>query len=156
MTLSLLTGLNLSRYQFYYDFLLPGHQGQYAFAIQKMHKKYGPIVRVNPVELHIADSSYMDTLYVSSKREKWTWDLIPALGGSIFATGPSDLHRSRRSAIDPFFSTQKVEKLQPVIQALADKVIKRLKEFKETGDVINAGAMFSAYANGKCCLHAVG
>ncbi|KAH7333290.1 cytochrome P450 [Rhexocercosporidium sp. MPI-PUGE-AT-0058] len=120
-------------YQFYYDFLLPNHKGQYPFTIQKMHKKYGPIVSVNPVELHIADSSYMDTFYVSNKRDKWFWDLLPALDGSIFATGPSDLHRIRRSAVDPFFSTQNVRKL--------------IRECKETGDVTNARVLFSAYSN---------
>jgi cytochrome P450 len=71
------------------------------------------------------------------------------LDGSIFATGPNELHRVRRAAVDPFFSTQNVRKLQPVIQELADKVVSRLREFRETGEVIHGGAMFAAYSNDK-------
>jgi cytochrome P450 len=71
------------------------------------------------------------------------------MNGSVFATGPNDLHRVRRTAVDPFFSTQNVRKLQPVIQELADKVVSRLRRFRDTGEVIHAGAMFAAYSNGK-------
>ncbi|KAF2494401.1 hypothetical protein BU16DRAFT_463446, partial [Lophium mytilinum] len=42
-------------YEAYYDVV---KKGQYVFEIGRMHKKYGPIVRVGPNEVHILDSEY--------------------------------------------------------------------------------------------------
>ena len=62
------------RYEFYYDVIL---RGQYTFHIRTLHAKYGPIIRINPYELHISDPDYYDELYTSSssgeKRDKWEW-----------------------------------------------------------------------------------
>ena len=62
------------RYEFYYDVILGGH---YTFHIRTLHAKYGPIIRINPYELHISDPDYYDELYASSacgeKRDKWEW-----------------------------------------------------------------------------------
>lgn len=38
-------------YEFYYEVIL---KGQYTFHIQDLHKKYGPIVRVTPEEVHVS------------------------------------------------------------------------------------------------------
>lgn len=63
-----------SRYEFYYDVVL---RGQYTFHIRTLHAEYGPIIRINPYELHISDPDYYDELYASSasgeKRDKWEW-----------------------------------------------------------------------------------
>ena len=58
-----------SWYEFYYDGILPG---QYVFEIERMHAKYGPIVRVSPEELHVNDPSFIHQLYArgSQKRDK--------------------------------------------------------------------------------------
>jgi hypothetical protein len=88
-----------------------------------MHAKYGPIVRINPFELHIQDSEFYDTLYSSGgimrKRNKWYWDTLGAAGvqDSTLSTIEHDLHRTRRSGIAPFFSSGNVRKLEPVLQA---------------------------------------
>jgi len=47
-------------YEFYYDGIL---YGKYTFKIQELHKKYGPIIRVTPDELHCNDPEFLDTLY---------------------------------------------------------------------------------------------
>jgi hypothetical protein len=46
--------------EFYYDVLLGG---RYFRVIDDMHLKYGPIVRVNPDEVHFDDPDFIDTLF---------------------------------------------------------------------------------------------
>lgn len=59
-------------YEFYFDVIKsPG--GQYAEEIRRMHKVYGPIIRINPTELHVEDPKWYDTLYASNptRRDKY-------------------------------------------------------------------------------------
>ena len=72
-------------YEFYYD-VLYGQGGQYWKIVDRMHDRYGPIVRVTPEELHIRDSSQYDMVY-TGKRDKSR--SVARLGGqkvSTFAT----------------------------------------------------------------------
>ena len=60
-------------YEFYYDVVL---HGRYTWKIADLHKKYGPIVRINPYEVHIDDPDFYDDIYVSGgkrKTEQWSW-----------------------------------------------------------------------------------
>lgn len=58
-------------YEFYHD-IIRGH-GLFAAEIREMHKIYGPIVRVNPDELHVDDPDWYNTLYANNptRRDKW-------------------------------------------------------------------------------------
>lgn len=56
-------------YEFYYDVVLGG---QYTFKIIELHKKYGPIVRISPWEIHISDPHFFEKLYVG-RRQKWSF-----------------------------------------------------------------------------------
>jgi len=42
-----------------------------------------------------------------------------------------------------------VRRLQPVIQERVDVLLKRLKGYKDTGEVLNASRMFGAFTNGE-------
>jgi hypothetical protein len=59
-------------YEFYFD-ILKGPGGQYMFETDRMHEKYGPIVRVTPDELHVNDPEWYDNLYRagSAVRDKY-------------------------------------------------------------------------------------
>ena len=61
-------------YEFYYDVIL---DGRYTWKIAELHEQYGPIIRINPYEIHVIDPEFIDELYVgtSSKRkvEQWFW-----------------------------------------------------------------------------------
>lgn len=126
--------------------------GQYTFHIARLHKKYGPVVRINPHELHVHDLDFYDQLYAGGgrRRHKWYW-ASRAFGAdmSTFATELHEVHRVRRSALNPFFSMVRVRKLEPVIQDRADAVMKRLDQFREDGSVLALDVMFGAYSAGR-------
>lgn len=143
------TSLTIPRYEFYYD-VYP-HYGQYTFHIRELHAKYGPIVRINPRELHIQSPEFYETLYsANSKRDKWNW-FMNSFGNetSMFTTIEHVLHRQRRAALNPYFSPASVRKLQPIVQAKVDEYVERLRELKVTRKVIRCVVSTAAYSNGK-------
>ena len=68
---------------------------------------------------------------------------------STLSTIDHDLHRVRRSAIAPFFSSQNVRKLEPVIQAKVDLLFRRLATLKDVPGDVNLSHAFSAFTNGR-------
>lgn len=47
---------------------------------------------------------------------------------ALFGTIPADVHRVRRSAVNPFFSFQAVSKFSPHMQAIVDRLIARMEK----------------------------
>ncbi|KAI9767291.1 MAG: hypothetical protein M1839_004535 [Geoglossum umbratile] len=131
-------------YEFYYDVIM---RGRYTWKIWELHQEYGPIVRINPYELHISDPDYYDELYSgpSKKRDKWAWS-AKMFGNteSMLGTVPHEHHRIRRSVINPYFSKQSVARLEPTIQSIADILCDRLRGFQRSGGVLNLGHAYSA------------
>ncbi|KAI4095840.1 MAG: hypothetical protein LQ344_001394 [Seirophora lacunosa] len=118
-------------YQTYYN-VIKG--GQFLFKIQDLHRRYGPIVRIGPNEIHINDPEFYEQIYSLHGR----WDKDPAFvnqfdnTGSAFGTIHHDLHRIRRRAFQSFFSKQKIISLEPLIQSRVDKLCQRLEGFAGT------------------------
>jgi hypothetical protein len=53
--------------EFYYDVV---KIGRYSSEIRKMHQTYGPIVRINPGEVHCNDSKFSDEIYAVGGRKR--------------------------------------------------------------------------------------
>lgn len=58
----------------------------------------------------------------------------------------------RRSVLTPFFSTQSVRNLQPVVEERVDRLLEALHKFAATkcGTPVDAMYPFSAFTNGMC------
>jgi len=67
----------------------------------------------------------------------------------LFSTIDHDVHRIRRAALLPYFSTAYVRKLQPDFQERLDVLLRRMSGFKDTDEAVNANCMFAAFSNGK-------
>ncbi|KAK3115097.1 hypothetical protein LTR53_005913 [Teratosphaeriaceae sp. CCFEE 6253] len=133
-------------YEFYFDVLLaPG--GQFWHEIGRMHDLYGPIVRVNPDELHIRDSSqYEHTYSGTGKRDKW----YPAaqMAGqrvSTFATVEHDLHRRRKAPNMLLLGKRTVTESIPIIRDQMAKLQEHFETAAGTGTVLDLPLVFLAF-----------
>ncbi|KAH8665831.1 cytochrome P450 [Tricladium varicosporioides] len=134
-------------YEFYYDIVLGG---QYLFKMIELHKQYGPIIRINPHELHVADPEFFDTVYAGAghKRDRDDWHTDGyGLNGSVVTSPRHELHKHRRAALAPFFSGTGIRKLVPLIEERISTMISRLTSFKDTGAPVNLLHAFSAFSN---------
>lgn len=88
----------------------------------------GPIVRINPWELHIDDPDFYETIYGQSP----SLDKLKSHENrfstpyAAFSTPDSSLHRTRRAALNPFFSTRRIQSHEPLIQAKLTQICERL------------------------------
>ncbi|KAF3008037.1 hypothetical protein E8E14_004587 [Neopestalotiopsis sp. 37M] len=129
----------------YYDVVC---NGQYTFKIKEMHRKYGPIVRISPYELHINDPEFFQSVYTREGHwNKYDWS-VSAFGAplSTICTIDHETHRHRRAALNPFFSKANVAKRQDILWRLAEKLSSRIDEFagSQTRQIC-LGAAISAF-----------
>ncbi|RYP14779.1 hypothetical protein DL765_006135 [Monosporascus sp. GIB2] len=119
----------ITRYvEAYYDVVCGG---QYTFKIAEMHKKYGPIVRISPYELHVNDPTFFEKLYNREGRwNKYDW-AYDAHGTPLSTLSSIDhnVHKQRRAAMNPFFSKANVINRQSIVQRLVSKLCHRLDDF---------------------------
>ncbi|CAG8984003.1 hypothetical protein HYALB_00009012 [Hymenoscyphus albidus] len=139
-------------YEAYYDLVSNGG-GQWTFQIQRLHEKYGPIIRINPDEIHIDDVEYYDFVYCNStstrpidKSEKFRYRF--SVPEATVQTGLAEVHRRRRAAIAPCFSKARIKSRNNDLQAVVDGISNRLTtEFAGTGKFINVNFMWGAMAS---------
>ncbi|KLJ09026.1 hypothetical protein EMPG_15547 [Blastomyces silverae] len=131
-------------YEWYYDLYLGG---QFTFNLKGLHKKYGPVVRINPDDVHIDDPDYFGEVYNQSNgrvdkpsRVAEAFGPYPAAIGTV----SHELHRIRRSPLNPFFSKKSVNDLFLVMCRPTNILCKRLDEACKTGETINMKYIYAA------------
>nr|UVI58156.1 cytochrome P450 monooxygenase [Aspergillus roseoglobulosus] len=131
-------------YEFYYDIVL---HGRYTFKIAELHKKYGPIIRISPGEVHINDPEYYEILYsINGSRNKDSWFVESFdVAQSAFATLDHRLHRPRRALIAPYFAKARVQRVQPLIHSKLQKLITRLNEYARSGKPLKVDIAFNCF-----------
>lgn len=116
----------------------------------------GPIVRINPFELHILDPDFYLELYASNRKldkYRW-WTNLAGADGSGFSTVPHDIHRLRRSALNPFFSVRSVTCLEPLLKSKVEKLSARFNQLTRTQEVFRLDAAFMALTMDIICDYA--
>ncbi|KAK7912261.1 cytochrome P450 [Apiospora marii] len=135
-------------YEAYFQLFHKGLGGQYTFRIQGLHRHYGPIIRINPHEVHIDDPCFYSSVY-TNKDELDKPDYLKWRFGSpsaLFSTPQHQVHRQRRAAQDPFFAKGKIDKISPQIQSQADKMCTRLaQDFMDMNVSVTLNDMFASY-----------
>ncbi|KAJ5675330.1 hypothetical protein N7462_008227 [Penicillium macrosclerotiorum] len=131
-------------YEFYYDVILGG---KFILQMEKMHQRYGSIVRINPREVHITDATFYDEIYASStRRREKDPHFVPMFGlpQSIAATVGHEHHRARRNILNSFFSRRSIVELSNSVDAKIQKLANRFHENYIADTVIQADDAFVA------------
>ncbi|OKP12635.1 Trichodiene oxygenase [Penicillium subrubescens] len=131
-------------YEFYYD-VVKG--GMYIWEIERMHEKYGPIVRINPRELHVKDPSYYDVIHAGASRKRAKDPKYAVAFGapnSLVGTINHDHHRLRRSYLSNYFSKRSITSLTPYIHQKVDQLINRFENAYHQSTVLHLQLDFAA------------
>lgn len=116
---------------------------------QRTDSRPGPIVRISPNEVHIQDATFYESLYASGRTLHRLKHYEHRFNNklSAFASADHHLHRSRRSALNPYFSKRKIAQYSAVIQTHMERVCKRLAaEYTANDAVLNLNNMWAAFA----------
>ncbi|KAJ5811087.1 cytochrome P450 [Penicillium robsamsonii] len=149
-------------YEIYYEVFLGG---KYFHQILEMHQQYGPIVRINPNEIHFNDPDFIDSIYAGPARKTTKPLFVGRRTGtpnSIIATVDHDLHRVRRNSINSFFSVASIGRLEPIIVEKTEALLERLKptsgssEEGRKGKILQMHHVFKAYASDVITTYAFG
>ncbi|KAJ5116547.1 Cytochrome P450, partial [Penicillium angulare] len=130
-----------SMYEFYFS-VLKG--GMFIREMEKIHEKYGPIVRISPNELHISDPDYYGELFGGTRDKVPIAALAAFLPTSMVVTVGHNLHAARRRPVANYFSKMAVQNLDSVLQSKIDKLCSRMQEVITTEAVFPLGAAFAA------------
>ncbi|KAH7009648.1 cytochrome P450 monooxygenase-like protein [Ilyonectria destructans] len=144
-------------YEAYFEWWLVG---RYGHEIRRMHERYGPIVRINPHELHCSDPYFTDEIYAGGGRvrDKWQHQLNTGGAGpvsvSAFSTVPHEVHRIRRSALSRFFSRQQMLKLEDEVHEFAQLLVNKMLRSagKKPFDIKEAFNCFTADIISQYCF----
>ncbi|RYP40757.1 hypothetical protein DL767_001475 [Monosporascus sp. MG133] len=131
-------------YEGYYDVV---RNGQYTFKIADLHRRYGPIIRISPHELHVNDAAFLDQLYRQDgiwDKYDWSVDAFATYGATML-TPQHELHKARRQPLNPFFSKVRVNSCSDMIEGYLDKLCDRISTYVESRETFNFGAAITAF-----------
>ncbi|KAM0230947.1 hypothetical protein ACHAP5_011223 [Fusarium lateritium] len=128
-------------YEFYYDAIC---RGRFLWKIQELHRQYGPIVRINPYEVHINDANFYDEIYANGPhRPRNKVRFMSTHDESMFDSFKAETHRVRRAALSGSFSKQSIRALEPRILETISQLTGRMSTLGGTGEVVNLKALYS-------------
>lgn len=114
--------------------------GDECTVIFELHKQYGPVLRVAPNDVDIADGDAVEPIYVERggfqktlAYSKFDIDGHP----TIFSTQTLAARANRAKAVVPLFSTASIRNSQDVLGRVVDEFITRLQSEARTGKPVN-------------------
>ncbi|CAF9929306.1 MAG: hypothetical protein GOMPHAMPRED_005365 [Gomphillus americanus] len=131
-------------YEWYYDIW---HHGTYNSRLPQLHEKYGPVLRLNPDEVHVLDHEYYPEVFNNTSGRVDKPEHIAGMIGpypTTFGTAGYELHRLRRSAVSGFFSRAAVIELAPAIMRPLNILCDRLQNATQTEETLNMRYFFEA------------
>ncbi|KAF2468547.1 cytochrome P450 [Lindgomyces ingoldianus] len=98
-------------YNAYYDILDSG----LVKCLPELHEKYGPIVRIQPDEIHVADLEGYNQIFKVGTPFDRVWHDNPFLTGSLQSLTTLTETRKRKEFLAPFFSKAAILRVEPYL-----------------------------------------
>ncbi|KAM7194018.1 Cytochrome P450 [Naviculisporaceae sp. PSN 640] len=126
--------------------------GTEAFKTQKLHEKYGPVVRISPKHLSFTDVRAWKDIYghqVSGKANQPELGKVRAFSFTIddiprsIVNADREQHQLFRRALSHGFSAESMRQQEPIIMKYVDLLLRRLHEVSEQKQAINAEAYYN-------------
>ncbi|KAF4997551.1 hypothetical protein FGRMN_3756 [Fusarium graminum] len=131
-------------YQMYFEAIKGGKMLE---RLPGLHEKYGPIVRINPNEVHIKDPEVFHEIY--GQKTKFTKDPFAYSFGvptAINVLLDPIVHRQRREMLNPSFSKRRINMLEDLMYEELDRVFEKITEYANKGMVIPIQEAYYCYA----------
>ncbi|KAK3985825.1 hypothetical protein QBC44DRAFT_150477 [Cladorrhinum sp. PSN332] len=120
-------------------------KGTIVHDFQKLHRQYGPVLRIAPDEVTFADpDAYNDILQTRSgsppflKDHIW-WNRQPGQPESLLSAIDPDYHARMRKALAPGFTPRALKAQEQFIHRYANLLVERLREKAAGGEAEKAG-----------------
>ncbi|RAL64506.1 hypothetical protein DID88_001981 [Monilinia fructigena] len=142
-------------YEFYFD-ICKGYGGQFAWEIDRMHDIYGPIVRVNPDELHVQDPDFYKVLYAGNPTHRDKWPPAAGMAGTeqgTFGTVNHHVHRKRRAANSYFFSQKSIATAEPLLKERVEELCEIIHDGFLHKKIIELKVTFLAFSTDTVCQY---
>ncbi|KAG6111954.1 hypothetical protein E4U13_004517 [Claviceps humidiphila] len=120
------------RYQWFY--------GRQTFYTHDLHKKYGPIVRVAPNQVAVADLETVKSVYTikeTYRKTKFYELLVSQPIQTVFSTVDIELHRKLRRLMASQMSESSLKSMLPQVTSHVELAIQRMKEESKDRGVID-------------------
>ncbi|KAG9502116.1 hypothetical protein J7337_007832 [Fusarium musae] len=134
----------------HYKFL----RGELLFETERLHKQYGPVVRIRPNELSFIDPEAWRDIYVAhggsarlgdfaryDRFYQWAGPSAP----ETFVSLDRPYHDSMKRQLSPAFSERSLQFQEPIIQGYTDTLIRKLTEASKDGKPVNLREWFNHY-----------
>lgn len=134
----------------HYKFL----RGDLLFETERLHKQYGPVMRIRPNELSFIDPEAWKDIYVAhggsarlgdmaryDRFYQWAGPSAP----ETFVSLDRPYHDSMKRQLSPAFSERSLQSQEPIIQGYTDTLIRKLTEASKDGNPVNLREWFNHY-----------
>ncbi|PGH17767.1 hypothetical protein AJ79_00908 [Helicocarpus griseus UAMH5409] len=131
-------------YIFYHNWY---RSGKLYLQTEKLHAKYGPVVRISPTELHLSDPTNYDKIFHIGTRYTKPAAFYAAFSSgpnTLFGTPSNEIHRTKRAAIAPFLARKSVLESESLIQSKVKWLENRIRYRLRSSGKINLHYAFRA------------
>ncbi|KAH9838163.1 Cytochrome-P450, partial [Teratosphaeria destructans] len=130
---------------FYHNFIL---HGQWYREIDRLHARYGPVIRIGPNEVHLSDPAAYDQIYSNASpfyKDPHFYNVY-GMEKAMFCTIPNDLHKRRRAPLNNFFSKKAIMEYEDIVQSKVSLLCQRIEAAfsHEKGEPLDLSRAFKA------------
>ena len=109
----------------------------------------GPVVRINPHEVHISDPAVFHEIYKQNtqyRKDPVTYNL--GMSSAITMTMAPEAHKVKRQTLDPSFSKRRVNTMEDGLYEELELLFAKISEYGNKGEEVPIQEMYYCYTVG--------